>query len=317
MKKHLFTFLAVAFCATANADLLLVEDFDYTAGTTLSDCGWVTPYGGTSVTAVSNGLNFDNYAGCGIGNGAIISGNDGSYQPHKAFETVTSGDVYVAMMLQPYTCSKRTWFFSLRDAISSSTFNYNGRIWINEQNKIGLSYDKEGEKYADRVLDNETTYLVVLKYTIVAGAKNDQVALYLLDAFTAAEPAEPLLTTTNSSSSANADINPQNIVLRSSSDDDWILVDGIRVATTWTEAVAAGECPSTGVKQTYDDGLTFYTTPSALVVTLLHDDELFVYDTTGKCLHHDFVTAGTHRFALNKGFYVLKTTTQTRKIAVH
>jgi len=304
MKKHLFTFLAVAFCATAHADLLLVEDFDYTAGTPLSDCGWVTPYGGTSVTAVSNGLNFDGYAGCGIGNGAIIGGIDNSYQPHKAFETVTSGNVYVAMMLQSYTCGKRTWIFSLRDAISASTFNYNGRIWINNENKIGLSYDKEGEKYADRVLDNETTYLVVLKYTIVAGAKNDQVSLYLLDAFTASEPAEPLLTTANSSSSANADINPQNIVLRSNGSDDWILVDGIRVATTWAEAVAAGSCPSTGITQPQSDALHLYANNGRI----LGADNMQIFSITGVDV--------TNQNGSLHGIYLVKAADKMQKVVV-
>ncbi len=304
MKKHLFTFLAVAFCATAHADLLLVEDFDYTAGTPLSDCGWVTPYGGTSTTAVSNGLNFDGYAGCGIGNGAIIGGLDNSYQPHKAFETVNSGNVYVAMMLQPYSCGKRTWIFSLRDAISTSTFNYNGRIWINNENKIGLSYDKEGEKYADRVLDNETTYLVVLKYTIVAGTKNDQVSLYLLDAFTASEPAEPLLTTANSSSSANADINPQNIVLRSNGSDDWILVDGIRVATTWAEAVAAGSCPSTGVTQTQSDALHLYAENGCI----LGVDHMQIFSITGVDV--------TNQNGSLHGIYLVKAAGKMQKVVV-
>ncbi len=307
MKKHLFTFLAVAFCATAHADLLLVEDFDYTAGTPLSNCGWVTTYGDTSVTAVSNGLSFDGYAGCGIGNGAIIGeGKDSSSQPHKSFEAQTEGDIYVAFMLQPYMTAKASYFFCLRDAISTSVFNYNARIFLNEANQIGLSYcdGVDGAQFADRVLDNATTYLVVLKYTIVAGAKNDQVSLYLLDAFTANEPAEPLLTTTNSSSSANADINPQNIVLRSSGSDDWILVDGIRVATTWAEAVAAGSCPSTGMAQPQSDALHLYTENGSI----LGADHMQIFNITGVDV--------TNQNGSLHGIYLVKTAGRMQKVVV-
>lgn len=307
MKKPLFLLLAAAFCWTANAEVLLVEDFDYTAGTPLTDCGWTTTYSGTSVTAVSNGLNFDGYAGCGIGNGALIGGGkDSSYQPHKAFEAQTEGDIYVAFMLQPYMVAKASYFFCLRDAISTSTFNFNARIFLNEANQIGLSYcgGADDAQYADRVLDNATTYLVVLKYTIVAGAKNDQVALYLLDAFADSEPTEPLLTTTNNSSSKNADINPQNIVLRSNGNDDWILVDGIRVATTWAEAVAAGSCPSTGVKQTQSDAPRLYTNNGYI----LGSDNMQIFDLTG-------IDVTSQNGSLH-GIYVVKTAGKMQKIGV-
>lgn len=318
MKKTLLFATAASLCLTLNAKVLLTEDFDYTAGIPLTDCGWTTTYGGASATSVSNGLDFDGYAGCGIGNGALISGKDGSNQPHKAFEVQTSGDTYVAFMLRPYQVTKASYFFCLRDASSASTFNFNARVFLNESNQIGLSYcgGAADAQYADRTLDNETTYLVVLKYTVVDGAKNDKAALYMLDAYTATEPASPLLETANTASGKNADINPENIVLRSNSDDDWISVDGIRVATTWSEAVAAGTCPSTGVKQTTGD-IAFYASRDALVVNLQLDEEVFIYDATGKCVRHDNLTAGTHRFELGRGFYVLKTATKTHKVAVY
>ena len=305
MKKTLLTTIfAAMLCLGLNAEVLLVEDFDYTAGNALTACGWNATYGGTCATSVTNGLEFDGYTGCGIGNGALISGLDGSYQPHKAFTAATSGDVYVAMMLNPYIVSKRTWIFSLRDAISTSTFNYNGRIWLNETNKIGLSYAKEGEKYADRVLESNRTYLVVLKYSIVSGTKNDSVSLFLLDAFTDVEPATPLLTAANTSKGANDDINPENIVLRSNNEDDWISVDGIRVATTWVEAVAAGDCPSTAIATTQSDALRLYAENGRI----LGSDDMQIFSITG-------IDVTSQNGSL-RGVYVVKATGKVQKVVV-
>lgn len=317
MKKITALFCLLTALSLAHAEVLLVEDFDYTAGNALTACGWTAMYGGTSATAITNGLEFDGYAGCGSGNGALISGQDISDQPHKAFTKQTSGSVYVAFMLQPYMVAKKSYFFSLRDAISTSTFNFVGRIYLNEQNQIGLSFytsSAVAPVFDTQMLDAETVYLVVLKYTMIAGDQNDRLDLYLLDAYTATEPTTPLLSVTNTTSCA--DICPENIVLRSNSNDDWIVVDGIRVATTWSEAVAAGTCPATGTVRPTADHANYYTTPQALHLQLTADETIFIYDTTGKCVYRETLPAGMHKIHLGKGFYVLKTTTQTHKIII-
>lgn len=303
--------------SAAHAEVLLVENFDYTAGNALTACGWTAMYGGTSATAITNGLEFDGYAGCGIGNGALISGQDGNYQPHKAFTKQTSGSVYVAFMLQPYMVAKQSYFFSLRDAISISTFNFVGRIYLNEHYQIGLSFFKSNEVapvFDTQTLDAETVYLVVLKYTMIAGDQNDRLDLYLLDTYTATEPTTPLLSVTNTTSCA--DICPENIVLRSNSNDDWIVVDGIRVATTWSEAVAAGTCPTTGTVRPTADHANYYTTPQALHLQLTADETICLFDTTGKCVYRETLPAGTHDIDLGKGFYELKTSVRTYKIVI-
>lgn len=320
MKKTLLFAAAATLSIALNAKVLLVENFDYTAGTPLTDCGWISAYGGTSATSVSNGLNFEGYAGCGIGNGALINGKDGSNQPHKAFEAQTSGTpIYIAFMLNPYMVSKASYFLCLRDAASATTFNFNARVFLNVQNQIGLSYcgGVNEAQFADKILDNETTYLVVLKYIPVSGAKNDEIALYVLDTFAATEPASPLLKTANTASGKNDDIYPENVVLRSNSADDWISVDGIRIATTWSEAVAAGNCPTTAITQPDNDKMAFYTEHNALTIELQHSDKVAIFDATGKCVYQDNLPVGTHRFELQNGFYVLKTTAQTHKVAVH
>ena len=317
MKKITALFCLLTALSLAHAEVLLVENFEYTAGTPLTACGWTAIYNGTSATAITNGLEFDDYAGCGIGNGALINGIDNSYQPHKAFAKQTSGSVYVAFMLQPYIVTKQSYFFSLRDAISINNFNFIGRIYLNEQYQIGLSFYKSSDAapvFDTQVLDAETVYLVVLKYTMIDGNKNDRIDLYLLDAYTANEPTTPLLSITNTTSCT--DIYPENIVLRSADSDDWIVVDGIRVATTWSEAVAAGTCPTNGTAHPTTDHVEYYTTPQALHLQLTADETICLFDTTGKCVYRETLPAGTHDIDLGKGFYVLKTSARTYKIVI-
>lgn len=309
MRKFYTLFiLAMVFAATLNAEVLLVENFTDTVGKPLTSCGWITTYGSASQTAVSNGLEFEGYYGSGIGNGAICSGTDSSNQPHKSFKKQTSGSIYVAFMLQAYDVTAETYFFSLRDAISTTSFNFFGRVQLNTNYQIGLRYSKnDAQQYASQPLDPTETYLVVLKYEIVEGSSNDIVSLYLLDQITN-EPATPLLSVTSTQ-----DISPENIVLRSNKDDDWILVDGIRVATTWEEAVGKS---TTAIGNHALNSLNFYASNGELHIDLPANDRIRLFDTTGKCIFDGDLLAGSHAFPLQKGFYVLRTSHETHKIIV-
>ena len=96
--------------------------------------------------------------------------------------------------------------------------------------------------------------------------------------------------------------------------------DGIRVATTWSEAVAAGTCPAngttTGTAHPTTDHIEYYTTPQALHLQLTADETICLFDTTGKCVYRETLPAGTHDIDLGKGFYVLKTSVRTYKIVI-
>jgi len=81
MKKNLLLISSIIcvflFSTNIFAQLLLVEDFDYTAGDILTDHGWVAHSGaGTEpMTVVSPGLLFPGQPGSGIGNAAWMDNN--------------------------------------------------------------------------------------------------------------------------------------------------------------------------------------------------------------------------------------------------
>lgn len=239
MKKVFIFLFAVMMSVSMSAEVLFTEDFSAGVGALVeSNNGWFTPYDGASGVSITNGLEFPGYVMSGVGNAVLLDGNCGQYQPHHSFAEVSQGSVYVAFMFQPSVVGKAGWFFCLRDAYSQSTFNYVARIHLSADGLLGLRFYKTADPVFDETmpLDGQNTYLVVLKYTIVEGDHNDQISLYAFDTMPAAEPATPLVGPLTDAQAP--DIDPQNIVLRAFDADSWLVLDGIRVATTWQEAVA-------------------------------------------------------------------------------
>lgn len=299
MKRCLFLLLAgLTICSHLRAEVLLVEDFTYNIGELLTDNGWYTQYGDASGIGVTNGLSLPPYASSAQGNAALIDCKSGSSQAHRAFKEVTEGNVYAAFMLLPSINYKKGWFFSLRDdkarADNYSEFNFNGRVLLEADNRIGLAFaDNQQAQFADTPLDNNTTYIVVLKYTICEGNNNDAVSLWVLEKPVREEPATPLIGPLQDA--GKKDIAPANVVLRGYDADGWLVVDGIRIATTWQEAVA----------------LTDEETASATVAAGQLQGTTYVYNCLGACLGV-YTDAMFH--ALPRGMYMLKTGSVSRKV---
>ncbi len=316
MRKNIYTFLAMIAMGTAvaGAEVLLEENFDYPQGEfPLAEGGWYTQWGGASSLSIGEGLTFEGYAGSGVGNGVAINTDDDN-NPHRAFKQVTEGNVYVAFMLRPLAAYKKGYFLTLRDGdVGGYSFNFNGRVSVNEDGQLGLTFaNNQNAVYADEVLDGNTTYLVVLKYTIVEGKNNDNVSLYCFDEMPDAEPAAPLVGPL--SDAAKVDINPANVVLRGYAGADYVelLLDGIRVATTWDEALgkqASAETVKAG-------GVSVIGLKGALQLTVDKSEECVVYTLDGRQAGSCQVAAGTTSLALPQGVYVVKVGAQTFKAVV-
>ena len=234
--KRFLLYVLLCVCPLAYADILLTEDFDYPVGTPLTACGWTAPYGNTTSITITNGLIFNDYFGSNTGNAALIKTKTGSAQPHLKFKSVPqTGDVYVTFMFQPSIVAKKGYFFSLRDD-KTTEYNFMGRVSINEDYRLGLTFgDNQKAVYAAEILDGQRVYLVVLRYSMLPDA-NDQVSLYAFPTMPTEQPEKPLIGPL--SDAGKPDIQPANIVLRGYDNNSWLVIDGIRVATTWEEAVA-------------------------------------------------------------------------------
>jgi len=89
-----------------------------------------------------------------------------------------------------------------------------------------------------------STHLLVVKYTFVAGAANDIASLFVDPPVDCSEPGAPTVTTTDATQTDAANLDGVAIRQGSSANAASAQLDGIRVATTWIEAVCGSVSPT-------------------------------------------------------------------------
>ncbi len=228
--------LFVSLFNIASAQLLYEENFDYPAGDLITNHGWTAHSGGGSqaITVNAGGLTFTGYPGSGIGNAALVD-NTGEDDNH-VFAVQSAGVVYTAFMVNVVTTSAGYFFNLGGDPISTT---YRGRVFVDATNHFGVSVGNSTGTYATGTYTNGTTYLLVLKYEIVAGTNNDIVSLFVFDsAIPSSEPAVP--TVGPLTDGTLSDINPGSVALRQYSATQNFIVDGIRVGMTWNDVLPGG-----------------------------------------------------------------------------
>lgn len=221
---------------------LLIEDADYPKGDSLINNNWLLQ--STNVTnpilVADKGLYYNGYAGSGYGN-AILMGVTGQ-DLFRGFTEQASGVVYLACLFNvTSTTESGEYFIALRESATSPTnTNYRGRLHVKRDasNKLAIGISKGGDPtYTDFIYRLNTTYLGVIKYTINPGTDDDLVDLFIDPVPGKAEPAANV-----SASDTKTEVGLGSVLLRqgSSGNSTTAIVDGIRVATTWEDAVAEG-----------------------------------------------------------------------------
>jgi len=232
---------------------LLVEDFNYGAGSLLINNNWTAHSGaGTNQIAVSEpGLTLAGYPSSGVGNAVTLAltGED----VNRPFTTQTTGSVYAAFMVTVSEASVDPaggYFFHLGPDPVGTTFR--GRVFAKKDasNNVAFGISKAATAAADIVFTPfsyslNTTYLIVVKYTIVDGTNNDTVSMIVSTTVPANEPAA---TVTASDVATQTDVNPGTVSLRqgATATSPTVRVDGIRIGTTWasiTQAAAPVQAP--------------------------------------------------------------------------
>ncbi|HSD63531.1 MAG TPA: T9SS type A sorting domain-containing protein [Ignavibacteriaceae bacterium] len=220
--------------------LPFVADFDFPAGDLLSNHGWMAHSGiGTQPITVNNGgLTFPNYPSSGIGNAALLDNN--GEDVHRLFENVTGGAVYTAFMVDVEGFS--AGYFLHYAPNPHNTFDFRARVWLKgtaPNYEFGLSFSSSDTIFTAPVYSVGSTYLVIVKYEIIDGDYNDAVSLFVFndsDPFPNVEPSPTLGPLTNTSIT-QFDIIPGSINLRQYNASENVIVDGIRIGTSWSEVV--------------------------------------------------------------------------------
>ena len=243
-------FIVLPFAITSlikvNGQTLLVENFDYLSGTALTSNGWNahSSPGSNPVLVYTSGLAFPGYASSGIGLSASLSKN--GEDVNRSFTPVSTGTIYCAFLTKVNAVNS-DYFLHLSNT-TLSTSAYRAKVFIDGTGSsfnFGLSKGSNTPTLTTGSLfTTGSVYLVVLKYSVVSGSANDEVSLFV---FTGTIPdSEPALPTIGPLKDASqSDLNEvATVALRQYSSSENIIIDGIRVATTWGEAVSKTNIPS-------------------------------------------------------------------------
>jgi len=230
----LTTFLFFGNKNISYGQLLLDENFSYPAGSLLTANGWTAHSGGGTqpITVSSGGLTYSGYVDSGIGNAALVDNN--GEDDNKTFSTQSSGTVYVAYMVN-VTSIAAGYFFHLGGTPIGTTFR--GKVFMDATSHFGISVGSNTGTYSATTFTLGTTYLLVIKYEIVAGTNNDKVSLFIFSSgVPATEPVTPTIGPLTDA--AQSDINPGCVAIRQYSASENLMVDGIRVGNAWSDIYA-------------------------------------------------------------------------------
>lgn len=239
----------ILFGSTSLSAQLLVENFNYTIGSTLISDGWTNS--NTSVTTnpidITTGLTFTDYPGSGVGGAANID-NTGE-DDYISFTGQTSGVVYVSFLLNAASSNSAGYFFNL----STSPFNsstYFARVFVNGTgNGVGISNTSTAPTSYVSITAG-TTALIVIKYDFTSGYSY----LYAFSSYPSSEPASPDQTSLTSVTTVGS---AGSILLRQYNAAQRQVVDGIRVGTTWASILPAASSPTININPTSLSGFSY------------------------------------------------------------
>lgn len=254
--KKIFTLVAAALTAatfTANAEVLLTEDFNYPVGTAMYNTnGWLHYSLGTGfdIKTIDDALTLEGYRSEPVGSAVNITGENGE-DIVKAFSdnNVTSGTIYVSALIKVTEVGAKAQFMAM--VPSNSTNKITDKIATTEYARLGATKGSSDDKFkfyltrgsaftsttSEAEFNVGEVYQIVYSYTFDATAtKNDPVQLWV-NPKTNEEACEPTLVHKDSSNDATKLL---GIELTqggtASAKGNTVVIDALRVANTWEDA---------------------------------------------------------------------------------
>ena len=249
-------FLSLVIAEKASGQVLMDENFNYTAGDSIGAHGWVWNTGTTNTILVATpGLTYAGYPLSGIGNSCRIknNGNDA----YKQTDSTLTGSVYVSFMVNfdSVQANGGDYFFALLP--NSSASNYTARLYAKDTLGgvyIGIAKGTIATNplsWSTTTYAKNTTYLIVVKYTFLTGTtSDDEIRMYIFaSGIPGTEPGSPTVGPVTGASTDAPNIS--RVALRQGSNTlaATLNIDGIRVARSWGNLV--GITPITEVAENF------------------------------------------------------------------
>ena len=227
--------------ASVNNDLLSTNDFNFSGA--LAANGWIAHSGsGTNPFSTTSGLTYAGFPGSGIANAALVNNLNGEDDNITFTNQNTNGQSIYYSCLVNVTESAATktgeYFLHIGTPGGATFTSFAARVFARvtvSGVNFGLS-NTSTATYGTTNFAKNTTYLLIVKYTIVTGAGFDPTSLWIIPSgvpvseLTAGTP-EVINISTNGVDAVNT------IALRQAANTPQTVVDGIRVGKTWTSVV--------------------------------------------------------------------------------
>ena len=214
----------------------LVDVFDYSQGTTAVSNGWSAhSSGGTnSITVGASPLTYSGYQSSNQGRSVSLttSGED----INRLFDQQTADSVYSSVLVNVTSAqTSGDYFVHLREAPSGIFY---ARVFVKQDASnnlaFGISKGSTTVAYTGFTYALNTTYLIVVKYTFNTGsATDDEVSLWINPSLAGSEPVADQ-TQTDVTVTDAANIGAVCLRQGSASSAAALVVDGIRVGTSWS-----------------------------------------------------------------------------------
>ncbi|MBA3707069.1 MAG: T9SS type A sorting domain-containing protein, partial [Bacteroidetes bacterium] len=173
-----------------------------------------------------------------IGRAAILdtTGIEVLYKTFR-YPGYTTGSVYVSLMINVKNANPAGGYFAGISPVQSA--NSRGHVYIKDSSEriaLGIAKGFESPLYTPAIYSKNVTYLIVLKYTFIAGSSNDSVGLFVFDnTLPGTEPIPNLKTASNSSPDLN---NVGSVsIYQSITNSPRVVIDGIYFRNSWDDQV--------------------------------------------------------------------------------
>ncbi len=225
--------------------VLLTDDFNYAAGSLLTANGWnaYSGVGTNPLTVVAPGLTYSGYPGSGVGNAVAMTSNTSGEDANRAYAPQASGTVYASVLANLSNAAVdplNGYFFHIgADPVGTA---FRCRLFVKKDGSNNLSFGISKAStttitFTPFTYALNTTHLLAVKYTIVAGDTNDTCDLFVNPALGGAEPAA----TVSATDVTAADVVPGTVSLRQGDlNSPTLTVDGIRIGTAWADIAGGG-----------------------------------------------------------------------------
>ncbi|MGN1252808.1 MAG: hypothetical protein ACI4US_08125, partial [Muribaculaceae bacterium] len=260
--------LSLLTASGASAEVIFTETFDYPVGNLYGNPGWLQSNNKDNpIQVTATTLSLDGFAsGKSVKLTPIDAKDQDVLKPFYAasandtYTAIADGSVYAAFLINVQKVTNRAYVTGFGSTNSSNKitdgFSITGPYGITfvspseSEGKYFLGISKSSTKtdinkattLSNTELDYNTTYLVVLKYTVLSGTSNDTFEAWINPVAGAAEPATADVTADSSKGDPLRGLASFAICQTSTFDTKApeMLVGPVRIATTWDELWSEG-----------------------------------------------------------------------------